>query len=566
MKRLNIHIKSLLQWCLLVLLAFSACRKDKLDMEYDNRKVTDARKSSTVRLVNLSGFNQAIVNGDTLTNYVVRQPNTDLSGSYPATPYFRDNGRLNTTWSVPQDLFVNSVLTLKTQNISFSGRSPLTEFVLKEEAQPVDYYLVTSSEKREDGSPLLVYNKVQVPRAVAAPSDPAKFKIRILNLSAGSDDGVENLVGPLTLSWADGTAVSAATTNIMPGKYSEYIELPYGAVQFKVLTAEGFQVSAVAAEAINAGNSTLVSSPNLTYAPVKTYFPGGIYTIVVASQSTLIPYPGSSTGETITAYQNVFRIISDISEPANLTYSRLQGVNVMPGMDGVKITLNGEALGAALDYAAHSDYKAYITGNYKAEAWSASGVKLAETDLNLEANKNFSLWFYPGTGGVPAIKAVANDLSGTWFGLLYGEVYAYQKQAFPVNVRFLNFCQDVPYLTVTGNDGALFNGLYPVDANAVNNLTPGAPPVSAPYLMLRPESGGWQFMAFRSAPGIVPGTWAKEIPVLTGQNLISRPELYVRTGLPNHEAGIYSVALIGSTKPNTPEAQKAKMVILKHNK
>lgn len=566
MKRLNRHIKFPLQWCLLVVLAFNACKKDKVDMEYDNRKVTDARKSSSVRLVNLSGFNQAIVNGDTLTNYVIRESNTPLSGSYPATPYFKDNGRLSTTWSIPQDLFVNSALTLKTQNINSASNGPVKEFILKEEAQPVDYYLVTSLEKKDDGNPVLIYNQVQVKRAIAAPSDPSKFKVRILNLSAGSDDGVENLVGPLTLSWADGTSVSTATTNIMPGKYSEYIELPYGANQFKVLTQEGFQVSAVTSETINSDNSTLFSSPNLTYAPIKTYFPDGIYTIVVSSQSTLIPYPGSGTGETITAYQNVFRIINDISEPANLTYSRLQGINAMPGMEGVKITLNGEALGSAINYSAHTDYKAYITGNYKVEAWNSSGAKLAETDLTLEANKNFSLWFYPDVKGNPTIKAVANDLSGTYFGLLYGEVYGYVKQAFPVNVRFLNFSPDVPYLTVTGTDGELFNGLYPVDANAVNNLMSGVPPVNAPYLMIRPESGAYQFMAFRSTPSIVPGTWAKDIPVLTGQNLIARPELYVRTGLPNHEAGIYTVALIGSTKANTPAAQKAKMIILKHNK
>lgn len=564
----NTHIKYPLQWCLVFILAFSSCKKEKMDMGYDNRKVTDARKSSMVRLVNLSGFNQAIVNGDTLTNYVVRAPNTDLSNSYPATHYFRDNGRLGITWSIPQDLFVNGHLTLKSQSVIYSGAGIAKEFMLKEEEQPVDHYLVTSSEKIADENNL-VYKQVQVPREISSPSDPTKFKIRILNLAAGSDDNVENLVGPLSLAWSDGTRVHTKTSNIEPGKFSEYIELPYGAVQFKVLTKEGYQVSALTKETINAENSTLSFSENLTYAPIKTYFPGGVYTIVIASQSSLIPYPGTTTDETITAYQNVFRIINDISEPANLSYSRLQGVNAMPGMQGLKITLNGQDLASSLNYAAHSDYKAYITGNYKVEAWTATGKKLIETDLKLEANKNFSIWFYPDVNGKPAIRAVANDLSGSYFGPDIGlgvDVYGYLPQTFPVHVRFLNFCPDLPYLTVTGDDGAVLTGLYPVDPNAVNNLISGVPPTTAPYLMLRPESGSYQFMAFRSTPSIVPGTWAKDIPVLHGQNLIAKPGLYVRTGLPNHEPGIYSIALIGSTKANTASAQKAKMIILKHNK
>lgn len=562
MRSLNTYIKHPVQLCLLVVLAFCACKKDKLDMEYDNRKITDARKTSTVRVVNLAGYNQAIVNGDTLTNYVVRDPNGSLYNSYPATPYFRDNGRLSTTWTIPQDLFVNGTLTLKSQELNFGGQGPTTEFLLKEEQGPVDYYLVASKEGQDQS-----FTQVQVPRAIASPSDAAKFKVRILNLSSASDAEVEDLVGPLTLSWADGTPVSTATSNIRPGKYSDYVELPYGAAQFKVLTADGFQVSAVASEAISASNSTLMSSENLTYAPIKTYFPGGIYTIVIASQSILIPYPGTNTGETIKAYQNVFRIINDIAEPSNLIYSRLQAVNALPELEGIKITLNGEQLGAALNYADHTDYKAYLTGNYKVEVQSASGAKLAETDLKLEANKNFSIWVYPDVNGRPSIKAVANDLSGTYFGPTIGDqVFGYLKHTFPVNVRFLNFSPDVPYLTVTGNDGAAFNGLYPVDANAVNNLMTGVPPISSPYLMLPSESGLYQFMAFRSTPTIIPGTWAKDIPVLSGQNLISRPELYTRTGLPNHEPGIYSIALIGSTKSNIPEAQKAKMIILKHNK
>ncbi|WP_442589424.1 DUF4397 domain-containing protein [Pedobacter sp. AW31-3R] len=562
MKVLNKYIKHPSALCLLFILAFSACKKDKLNMDYDNRAVTDMRKGSTVRIVNLAGYNQVQVNGDTLTNYVVRDPNGSLSVNYPATPYFLTNGRLGNTWTIQQDLFVNGTLNLLSEAVNYTGKGPHTEFLVKDEQTPVDYYLLS---KLLEGQP----EYMQVPRAIAAPADPAKFKIRILNLSAivNSSDNVEDLRGPLSLAWADGTLVSSTTNNIQPGQYSDYIELPYGAAQFKVLTEQGYQVPGSSAEVINALNSTLVNSPNLTYAPVKTYFPGGIYTIVIGAKELKIPYPGSSTGETITAYQNVFQVINDIAEPKNLTYSRMQGVNAMPGMDGVKIMVNGQALGTAMAYAAHTDYQAFILGDYKIEVQNASGTRLAETSLKLEANKNFSLWVYPDANGNAAVKAVVNDLSGTYYyGAEMGNLYGYQSQAFPFQVRFLNFCADVPYLTFTGNDGQAFAGLFPVDANAVNNLMPGVPPTEAPYLSLRSESGAYEFMAFRSTPAIIPGTWAKDIPVLTGQDLIARPELYVRTGLPNHEPGIYTVALIGSTKATAAAAQKAKMIILKHNK
>jgi hypothetical protein len=562
MSALNKNIKHFFLLSLWLATAFTACKKDKLNMDYDNRKVTDARKGSMVRIVNLAGYNQVLANGDTLTNYVVRDPQGSLGDSYPATKYFRENGRLGSTWTIPQELFVSGGLKLATQEINFAGKGSVNELTVTDEQQAVDYYLPTTL---LPGQPAYL----KIPRAVAAPSDPAKFKIRILNLSSTTrtEDNVEDLRKPLSLAWADGTVVSPATSNIQPGQYSDYVELPYGAIQFKVLTTQGYQVSAAGSDVISASNSTLVSSPNLTYAPVKTFFPGGIYTLVISAKETTIPYPGSTTDETFKVLQNTFQIVNDIADPANLTYSRLQGVNALPGVEGVKIMLNGQPLGNAMSYTSHTDYQAFITGDYKIEAVNASGVKLAEMQLKLEANKNFSLWVFPDVNGIPAIQAIANDLSGNYFvGGTDDASAGYLKQAFPFNVRFLNFCQDIPYLTVTGNDGEAFSGLFPVDPNAVNNLRPGIPPINAPYVSIRQESAPYEFVAFRSTPAIIPGTWAKDIPVVTGQNLIARPELYTRTGLPNHEPGIYTVALVGSTKPNTPVAQKAKMIILKHNK
>ena len=72
-------------------------------------------------------------------------------------------------------------------------------------------------------------------------------------------------------------------------------------------------------------------------------------------------------------------------------------------------------------------------------------------------------------------------------------------------------------------------------------------------------------MAYRSAPNIIPGTWANDIPVLTSQDFIARKSLYTTAGrtIPVQEPGIYTVALIGRSGA---AGATAKMMILKHKK
>lgn len=577
MKAIKHYKNSLLLTFSGMLLVLASCKKDKLDITTDNRPVTETRSNSSLRIINLGGFNQVQANGDTLTNYVVRTINDPLSGKYPGTEYFPDNGRLGTIWNIPQNLLNQGRASLLIEEKSFQGFNSKTSLSVEEQVnQPTDYFITQPEESmglENDGGP----DYVQFKRDITAPANPGNFKIRIINLAAkvGHMQNQEDLLGPMSLAFADGTPVSGKTSHIAPGEASEYIEVPYGTIQFKVLSKSGTEVSGISDEVISAETSQIINqssgtsmmpSIRLTYAPMKTYAPGGVYTIVVSPYRFTIPYPGSEIGETINTYQNGFRLLNDIAEPLNMTYAKVQAINALPGVNQVKLLLNGQAAGTEIPYGGHAEEQTLITGNYKVDAVDASGQLLATVQLKLEAHTNLSLWICRDAAGKAKISVVANDLSGI-FGI-GGDDDATNSgylQKFPVSVRFLNM-SDMPYLTFTTDNGQNFNANYAFDPAVVSNLVPGLFPIQNPYVSIFRDSNPYKFLAYRSMPSIVPGEWADEIPVLTGQSLIARPELYVRGQLPNHEPGIYTIALIGNTSASAPAAQKARMIVLKHNK
>lgn len=574
MKILNRYIQQLPAFMgLLMLLVLSACKKEKLDFEYDNRVITDARKSSSIRIVNLGGYGQVIMNGDTLTNFKYVDPASPTVPVLPGTKYFPENGSLGTTWNVPQSLLKGGKANFKAIIGGFNVIAQLINLDLQETSQATDYYLQQS----ETIAGQTVTKYLQLPRDVSAPADPTKFKVRILNLTANisTSGNMENLVGPLSLTWADGTSVSTKTNNIAPGQYSEYIELPYTTAQFKVLTAAGTQVPGVGSGPFFPLTSTLTSArgwppedSHLTFSVFKSFAPGGIYTIVVSPNNFTVPYIIGNPGESVKDYQNASRIINDISEPLNNTYARVQAFNALPGVNDVKITMNGKNLGSALAYANHTEYESYVIGKYTIEARNAAGNVLATNEVTLDANTNFTLWLYPDANGKATISPVANDLSRVVPGVNADDdaTYVRNKLDYPFSIRFLNLCPDVPNLTFTKDNGQSFLHTYNRNPAAVNNLKPGIFPTEAPYIQLDYDELPYKIQAFRSQPNVVPGSWASDIPVLTGKDLIARPALYVRGDQPNHEPGIYTIALIGSTNASAPAAQKAKMIILKHTK
>ncbi|WP_367865537.1 DUF4397 domain-containing protein [Pedobacter sp. WC2423] len=567
MKELKKYLK-VIPFMPVLLLVLAGCKKEKIDSGYDNRSITDARKSSSVRIINLADYNQVQANGDTLTNYIIRQPNDPMGSAFPGTVYFPEKGRLETTWNIQQNFFKNGTAKILVEHAAYQMQKDPLQLEVKEDVQPADYYLLpTETYAQVTGQPAFV----RVPRSVAAASNPSSFKVRILNLSATvkPEQGMESINGPMSLAWADGTLISSKTNNILPGQYSDYIELPYTTAQLKVLTPDGIQVPGFGdGQVLNPSTST-IEGFTLTYVPLKTYVPGGVYTIVVAAREFVIPYRSSNNGETVKGYQNSLRVINDVNEPVNLTYGRIQAVNAIPGVNGMKVLVNGKALGASMNYTGQTAYEPFIIGDYKIEATDASGAVIASNSLKLGANTNFTLWVHPDANGKTTISAVANDLSGTLFsGAGSGDdaTYSRYKAGFPFNIRFLNLCPDMPYLTLTTNNAQDFPSAYGFNTDAVKNLRPGIFPVESPYIRASYDAKPYQIMAFRSSPTVFPGTWASDIPVVNSKDLIARPELYVRGDLPNQEPGFYTIALVGSTSPSAPADKKAKMIIVKHSK
>jgi len=157
---------------------------------------------------------------------------------------------------------------------------------------------------------------------------------------------------------------------------------------------------------------------------------------------------------------------------------------------------------------------------------------------------------------------VANDLSGTVAIPVQDDAtYGRLEYSFFNFSRFLNFSIGNPYITFTSNNGQGMSA-------AKTNIQPGLPIFEQPYVSVNMMSAAYEVMAYRSTPTVIPGTWAKDIEVLPSEDFIANKDLYLKAGrkLPVQEAGIFSVVLIGKTGANVTANEKARIVIIKHNR
>ncbi|ASZ09652.1 DUF4397 domain-containing protein [Chitinophaga pendula] len=563
-------IQSKYSLCLIaILLLLGACKKDKLNYEYDNRPLKEPRKKSNVRIINLADYNQVVANGDTLTNFVVRRAGTPNENDYPGTTYFPTNGRLSKIWEVPQDVFdAREKANLTICNWTLSGVINMVRFTTENSySRPLDYILPPAFAFK--GQPEVV----PVPRDVSAPSKPDHFKIRIINLtgainSPGSNVNgpIEDLQGPVTLSYADGTPVDTKTSHIASANpVSGYVEVPYGTYQFKVLTEDGRTLPAISQDAkysiIEPVNSSVLvryNKPiNQIYAPIKTYQPGGIYTVIVTPQN--FRYYTNERDQDATTYQNGFQIINDNSLTPNTTYCRLQTVNAWKDQP-VTIRTNGREIATGLTFGKAGAYANLVNGHHKIEAIDANGKVIATTEQLLRPAQNYTAWLYPTKEGDAKLLIVANDLSGmSYNGSSEDATYDRFQYDYIFNQRFLNLSPDNPYVSFTKDNGIALS------LNASINLQPGIPLEQKPYITMGYDMPRFNMMAYRSLPDVVPGIWADDIPVRGSEDFIANKTLYtnINRPLPTHEPGIYTVALIGRTGNATP---KATIMILKHNK
>lgn len=575
---------------LAVVLLFSACNKEKLDFTYDNKPEEIAY--SNLRILNFGFFQKVTFNGDTLTYHGKNW----LFGN-PPTEFFQEAGGLmGISWKIPQALFKNKdSLELGLQN--FKGES--MKFQLPKNASvALDYYTLPTEGV---GQPWAV----PIPRDTTLPKKATNFKVRIVNLTKAlpalpipSQFGpMENLYGSVTLAYADGTPVSSETSNIGTNqRVSSYVEVPYGAYQFKVLTSDGRQISAGVhglhkdkrpkrklnpptsrIDYVRPDSNIVMHSSN-TYAPLKAFEPGGVYTIVVVPQYCDY-YLSTGNNNPVQTVQNQFQIIEDRQIIPNQQFFKVQAINAGANQN-IRIQIDGKEVSPLLNYSEYADARILNANtDVLCEVKDTKGNVLASKKMNTLANQNISLWVWRNKQGNLEIVPVYNNLSQEMYYPVSGDYGGFNRYEYTsyVGMRFFNFCADEPYLNFTLNDGQLImaRNIYVMefDLTKINlNLEPGMPKIDNPYslwdeTLSRQGDAAFNFKAYRSSnPAVYPGSWVTNVPYLPNDVFVNNPELYTKVGreVPRFNSGVYSIALIGSTKSGAQN--QAKLICIKHSK
>jgi hypothetical protein len=504
----------------------------------------------------LAGGLDISVNGKRLSNGLAGS----TTGGGPAnppnpTPYFPTTGKPGNTFFVPQEFFNANGKAV----VGIGSGPAVTVDVEDNYHQPLDYYYNLQGDAAEAVVTV-------VPRPIVKPSRPENILVRLVNLSSDAVAGSSS-DETLSLAYANGNAVSAVTSRVAKGKWSEYIELPYGTYEFKVMidgSARQYPALPPYPMSIQGGDDLTVMDTRLYFTQKRVFQPGGVYTIVTAYDQG--KYEDNQT--TIKAKVNAFTIITDLSPSANLSYARIQVANAM-AETGLQIRIDNNDR-ADISYGHAGDYTIVTKGTHTVYLQDAAGGFIREEKITVKGGDNFTLWVHPGKDNKGAITTVQNNMSGI-INLAEnsdgsdGSTAVFDPlttSAMPLQTRFLNFCTDLPYATFTGKNGAtLLPGttIYPV---AAVNIPYGTPPdpglVPYPYINL---AAVW-IETYQSQPASVPGNRLYETSPLTSGDFINMPGSLYPNGLPEGEPGVYTVALIGRNNAT----QKPKLVVIKHNK
>ncbi|NIG55412.1 hypothetical protein F3J22_18115 [Chitinophaga sp. Cy-1792] len=544
-----------------MLLLGTACNKSKTDVRPGNEPDYSNMAKSTVRLIT---FNKTdlIVNSTRVTNWYATTLSNPVDLPYP-TPYFPASGKFNGSWYLPQQFLDNKgQATIKAGNPGGTGQPDFIadSFQVQEDYyKPWDYYLGTSAAAKNG-----IYSMTAVPRNTALPGDPTHIRIRLVNIGMATGNGS----GTLSLAYANGTPVSTTTSGIANHSWSDYIELPYGSYQFKVLIdGSGLQIPGRPALLTDAASQTNYSlgGTQVYYAPVQTFQPGGVYTIVVAQMSSVYQY------KEYPLYPNCFTVVTDVDPAANLTYGRLQLVNAFDESEkGMVIQVDGVSQ-VPVTYGNAGGYTILVAGTHHIKATDATGKTAMEKDITIRGGDNLTLWAYPATDNSIAMSVIPNNMgglrsNGTNADGSDGANNSYDPLKYKVLVqtRFLNLCPDLPYVSFTAKNGALFTEAMFSAAAAAQQLQPGLAPsavtVPYPYIDLGVVTGG-AVEAYQSQPGVLPGNRLINVPALTKMDFVKMPAMYFLDGNAGAESGVYTVALIGRNN----SSQHPRMIVVKHN-
>ncbi|GAA4312394.1 hypothetical protein GCM10023149_07730 [Mucilaginibacter gynuensis] len=604
MKKIFIHQPAYYSSILLVLFALltGSCKKEKFNNAIPVLDVSN-QSGSSIRLFNFSGYPANMtVNNIPLTSYTTgsNQQGTPLGLSlFPTGVWTAGDG--GSPFTMPNSLLDKDGKIHIIINGNVNGTSITDTTIVNDVAHPLDYYLML------DGH----FSVVE--RNNTPPSSPQNFKIRIINLGAAADKFELNT--PVSLTYADGSAVDPALNNVALRATSGYAEIPYGTYQFKLFATAGGTIRT---------NRQLAELPTMPRvepcAPnviqpqeglnprARTFKPGGVYSIVISRN--LFNYIGCDTYP-VGDYSNSYRIITEYDPGVNGTYARMQAVNAIPD-NQITFKVDGITLGGTLPYvgsvtsaaAQQSPYQIYTQGNHHVQAIDGNGAIIAEGDLKLFPYDNYTIWAYNKPDGKSAILFEANDMSGTLYKTTYqpngpggsvvpddgtNGIFRRSQFNYALQSRFLNLSPDLPYATFT-NDHQLFlpvNGQVQLDTmryfSAYINLSPGfMSSNNSSIIYTLPPSAGTKseysefgilpkyIRAYQSKPGIlpeVPGSLLTDVaPVDVLQAFISNQNMYSVQKYKTAETGIYTVALVGKTAPGVAASQKARLVVIKHNK
>ncbi len=603
-----------------------SCKKVK-ENAYLETSGTETNTNSSIRLFNFYNFNLNItINNIPLTTYSAPLTQGTAVGlslfplgywasSTNGNPFFIPSSLITKTQQVHVLIsIVNGQASVGLAGFSFAS---IDTTLTNDPLNPKDYYVLSSGH-------LLV-----IPRNTAAPIMPDHFKIRVINLGAASDPN--NLTGPVSLTYADGSAVDPSLANVPAGGTSAYVDLPYGPYMFKLFSNGDFSRQL----------TELPTLPNMNvcsfgaYAPVpqegifpqlRTFAPGATYSMVITQNLQVFPACNPNVAPGI-FYYNGYRIITEQSPGANVTYARMDAVNALP-VESINISVDGQPLGGTLPYTAHADYSTFVAGSHQVEATDASGNVLFSKPITLSAYDDYTAWVYLNTSGHPDICFANTDATSSLYQTdANGNVFT--EYTNPGNVvvappvddgtngsirvvsipyawqtRFLNLTPDLPYATFTDNtspfpqlglgavDGitAVGNGDSLNFASASENLAPGITALYNPFVISTYQPAfsvyggpGYGYAisgpngplpptvvrAFQSSPGPpeeVPGVVLSQVAPLNGSSYIANPAMYTNGWLPISEPGVYTTALVGRVFTSSSTSDAAQLIILKHNK
>lgn len=599
MKRIiSILIPSHLLLLLVLMVGLNACKKEKLDNNPVKTEVGNTSASS-IRMFNLATSTDVTVNNIPLT---ARQNNGQNQGSTDIGLSIFPSGK----WLSGED---GAPFTLPNSLLDKNGKAhfiigSLDTIIVNDVDHPKDYFLMADGHLRT-----IERNNVQ-------PTSPKNFKIRIINLGSKALGDKLDLNGPVTLTYADGSIVHQRLSHIGPGSSSEYIELPYGAYQFKLFIANGTGID-VTKQLADVPTTAYYDPCNPAFHPqqgidprVRTFKPGGVYTIMV-SENLHSLFNDCAGAIPSGIYANSYRVLTEFNPGVNSTFARMQAINAVAGKT-ISFSVDGNALGAQSPYigqiaegkAYQPEYQIYVQGKHHVAAKDENGALLAEADLTLYPYDNYTIWLYNNKGGKPTLVFQPNDMTGTLYASTYhpngviipddGTNGAARLVQYPyaLQTRFINLCADLPYVTFANDHQLLLPAIGPNLQDSVRyfsayvNMAPGALPLrnaSVIYSLpnYSPGSTGVPFgnteklylpnifRVFRSRPAPsaeVPGSLEPRVaPINLNEAFVANNSLYTFPQFKSPETGIYTVALIGQL-PGSGNANAAKLIVIKHNK